>query len=104
MPPLKPDQIEALSYLPQVVAIINELNELVPIFKKLEQSEQEFLVSQHRKHKDDLRDAERAKDIAIKESYEKGVVDGQGETKIVLSFLRYASHLREVGQSGQVGG
>jgi hypothetical protein len=94
MPPLKPDQIEALSHLPQVIAIINELNELIPVFKKIEQSENEFLLSQHRKYKDDLRESERAKDIAVKDAYAKGVADGRGETKIITSFLRYASHLR----------
>jgi hypothetical protein len=95
MPPLKPDQIEAVSFLPQVIAIITELNELIPSFKKLEQSENEFLISQHRKYKDGLREAERAKEVAVKESYEKGVADARGETKIVTSFLRYASYLRE---------
>ena len=96
MPPLKPDQVEAVSFLPQVVAIINELNELIPSFKKLEQSENEFLISQHRKYKDGLREAERAKEVAVKESYEKGVADARGETKILTSFLKYASYLREL--------
>ena len=95
MPALKPDQVEALSHLPQVVAIINELNELVPVFRKLDQSETELLAAQHRQYNDDLRESERAKDVAIKEAYEKGVAEGRGETKIVTSFLRYASHLRE---------
>jgi len=95
MPPLKPDQLEALSHLPQVIAIINELNELVPVFKKLDQSETEILAAQHRKFKDDLREAERAKDVAVKESYDKGVADGRGETKILTSFLKHASFLRE---------
>jgi hypothetical protein len=94
MPPLKPDQIEALSYLPQVIAVINELNELVPLFKKLDQSENDLLASQYRKYKDDLREVDRAKEVAIKEAYAKGVEDGRGETKILTSFLRYASHLR----------
>jgi hypothetical protein len=71
------------------------LSELVSLFKKLEQSENELVASQHRKHKDDLRESENAKEVAVKESYAKGVADGRGETKIVTSFLRYASHLRE---------
>src|SRR5947207_8141513 len=101
MPPLKPDQIEAVSFLHQVVAIISELNELLPVFKKLEQSENDFVISQHRKYKDELREAERAKEAAVKESYEKGVTDARGETKVVTSFLRYASYLRELhGPSG----
>lgn len=94
MPPLKSDQIEALSHLPQVIAVINELNELVPLFKKIEQSENDLLSSQYRKYKDDLHESERAKDSAVKEAYAKGVGDGRGETKILTSFLRYASHLR----------
>jgi hypothetical protein len=95
MPALKPDQVEALSHLPQVIAIINELNELIPVFKKLDQSETEIVAAQHRKVKDDLREAERVKDVAVKEAYARGVADGRGETKILTSFLRYASHLRE---------
>jgi hypothetical protein len=105
MPALIPDQIEALSHLPQVVAIINELNELIPVFKKLEQSENDFLLSQYRKYKDDLREAERAKEVAVKDSYAKGVADARSETKIVTSFLRYASYLRELrGPAGHVEG
>jgi hypothetical protein len=96
LPALKPDQTEALSYLPQVVAVINELSELIPTFKKIEQTENEFLLSQHRKYKEDLRESERSKDIAVQEAYAKGVTDGRGETKIVTSFLRYASHLRGI--------
>src|SRR5271169_5153352 len=95
MPALKPDQVEALSYLPQVVSIINELNELIPVFKKLDQSENEILAAQHRKFKDELREAERAKDVAVKESYTIGVTDGRGETRILTSFLKHASSLRE---------
>jgi hypothetical protein len=94
MPPLKPDQIEALSHLPQVVAAINELNELIPVFKKLEQTEKESQASQQRKIKDDVREAERQRIVAVKESYEKGLAEGRSETKIVTSFLKYASHLR----------
>jgi hypothetical protein len=94
MPQLKPDQIEALSYLPQVVAIITELNELIPLFRKLEQSENDSLAAQHRKYKDDLHEAESEKDSAVKEAYAKGVAEGRGETKLVTSFLKYASHLR----------
>jgi hypothetical protein len=94
MPPLKPDQIEALSHLPKVIAVINELNELIPLFKKLEQSENDFLASQYRKYKEDLLQAEQTKDAAVKEAHEKGVTEGRGETKIVTSFLKYASHLR----------
>ena len=95
MPALKPDQVDALSHLPQVVAIINELNELIPVFKRLDQFETDAAIAQHRKYKEDLREAERAKDVAVKEAYANGVSDGRGETKIVTSFLRYASHLRE---------
>lgn len=103
MPALKPDQIEALSFLPQVIAIINELSELIPVFKKIEQSENEFIVSQYRKYKDDLREAEHAKEAAVKDSYAKGVADTRADTKIVTSFLRYASYLRELrGPSGHV--
>jgi hypothetical protein len=105
MPPLKPDQVEAVSFLPQVVAIITELNELIPLFKKLEQSENDFIISQQRKYKEELREAEHAKEAAVKESYEKGVADARGETKIVTSFLRYASYLRELrGPSSHVEG
>src|SRR5438552_684728 len=96
MPPLKPDQIEALSYLPQVVAVITELNELIPLFKKVEQSENDFVISQYRKYKENLHEAERAKERAVKESYEKGIANARGETKIVTSFLRYAAYLREL--------
>jgi hypothetical protein len=94
MPALKPDQVEALSFLPQVIAIINELNELIPTFKKLEQSENDSLSAQHRKYKEDLHEAEREKDVAAKEAYGKGVAEGRTETKTLTSFLKYASHLR----------
>ena len=94
MPALKPDQVEALSFLPQVIAIINELNELVPTFKKLEQSENDSLSAQHRKYKEDLLEAEREKEAAVKEAYAKGVAEARNETKILTSFLKYASHLR----------
>ena len=94
MPPLAPDQIEALSHLPEVVAVISELNEQISAFKKIEQSENEFLLSQYRKYKDDLRESERAKDAAVSDAFAKGVAEGRGETKIVTSFLKYASYLR----------
>ena len=94
MPPLKPDQIDALSFLPQVAAVIAELSELLNQFKKIEQSENEMLFSQYRKYKEDLHESELAKDAAAKEAYERGIADGRNETKIVTSFLRYASHLR----------
>ena len=94
MPPLKPDQIEALSHLPSVIAVITELNEFVGIFKKIEQSENELVLSQHRKYKEDLRALERVKEDAVKEAYEKGLIEGRTETKILTSFLKYASHLR----------
>jgi hypothetical protein len=94
LPALKPDQVEALSFLPQVVAIINELNELIPTFKRLEQSENDYLSAQQRKYKEDLLEAEREKDAAVKEAYAKGVAEARSETKILTSFLKYASHLR----------
>lgn len=94
MPDLKPDQVEALSFLPQVIAIISELNELIPTFKKLEQSENDSLSAQHRKYKEDLLEAEREKEVAVKEAYAKGVAEARNETKILTSFLKYASHLR----------
>ena len=95
LPSLKPDQVDALSYLPQVIAIINELNELMPLFKKLDQADTESIANQHRKYKADLQEVERAKRIAIKQSYEKGLTDGRNDTKILTSFLKYASYLRE---------
>jgi len=94
MPELKSDQIEALSHLPKVTAVINELTEIVASFKKIEQSENEILLSQYRKYKEDLRGAERAKEIAVKEAHERGVAEGRGETKLLASFLKYASYLR----------
>lgn len=77
-----------------MIAIITELNELIATFKKLEQSETEYLVSQHRKYKEDLHDAERRKESAVKEAYTQGLTDGRSETKVVTSFLKYASYLR----------
>jgi hypothetical protein len=77
-----------------VIAIINELNELIPTFKKLEQSENDSLAAQHRKYKEDLLEAEREKETAAKEAYAKGVAEGRSETKMLTSFLKYASHLR----------
>lgn len=65
------------------------------MFKKLDQSENEVVAAQHRKFKDDLHEAERSKDVAVKDAYARGVADGRGETKILTSFLRHASHLRE---------
>ena len=70
------------------------MNELIPLFRKLEQSENDSLAAQHRKYKEDLHAAEQAKDSAVKEAYAKGVSEGRTETKIVTSFLKYASHLR----------
>lgn len=94
MPALKPDQVEALSHLPTVIGIITELSELLQMFKKLEQSETQFLASQYRKYKDDLREAEREKVAAVNEAYAKGQTEGRGETKLLTSFLKYASHRR----------
>ena len=94
MPDLKTDQLEALSFLPQVVAVINELTELIVAFKKTEQSENEILLSQHRKYKEELREAERAKETAVKEAHEKGVAEGREESRLLTSFLKYASCLR----------
>lgn len=70
------------------------MSELLPIFKRLDQSDNEFLASQHRKYKAELREAERQKEAAVKEAYEKGLSDGRAETKLVCSFLKYASILR----------
>jgi len=67
---------------------------MITTFKKLEKSENDFLASQYRKYKDDLREAEAQKEVAVKEAYEKGLLDGRAETKIVSSFLKYASYLR----------
>jgi hypothetical protein len=94
MPALKSDQVEALSHLPAVIAIITELTELLQLFKKLEQSEIEFSASQYRKYREDLREAEREKVLAIKEAQDKGFTEGRGETKFLTSFLKYASHRR----------
>lgn len=70
------------------------MNELIPTFKKLEQSENDSLSAQHRKYKEDLLEAEREKDAAVREAYAKGVAEGRNEIKILTSFLKYASHLR----------
>jgi hypothetical protein len=95
MPALKPDQIEALSHLPAVNAIITELSELLQTFKKLEQSEIEFSASQYRKYKKDVRELEREKVVAVKEAHANGLAEGRAETKLLTSFLKYASHRRQ---------
>ena len=93
---LKADQLEALSHLPTVTGVVAELTELLAAFKKIEQSENEILLSHHRKAQNDLRDAEIAKVAAVKEAEERGREEARAETKAVLAFLRFASHQREV--------
>jgi hypothetical protein len=94
-PALQSDQMEALSHLPQVIAIIAELSELLPLFKKLEQADAEYFAAQARKFKEELAEAENVKEVSVKEAYERGLTDGRKDTKVLTGFLKYASVLRE---------
>jgi chemotaxis response regulator CheB len=95
-PALKPDQVEALSHLPAVSAVVTELADLLASLKKFEQSQNDVLLSHHRKFQSDLRDAEAAKQAAVREAEERGREEARAETKSVLGFLRFASYQREV--------